>query len=411
MKKTLLITIILIALSSVCFARPEYSVLQAFGTKCTSCHIVNQGGGLRNNAGWMSRKDVSVLNSLTNPSNVGLGWLYDGVAKSNTLLDDKITFGFDFREESASLGTTKKTIWMMQGSPYVSAKPFDWLELEGFYNLAYNIEKDYRYPGQQPGAISADIKFGKNLPSLRVGFFQPTIGTKFDDHTLFIRNYVDNNGRSPLIPPDYAELGAQLDYESIDWLGASFGVFNSKNLNTALGNGLNVLQGQSVDYVNKNTPNFVFKLAFYPQPFNGINYFFGGYTLINSGLHTAASGGGYDQYFYMADLFFNIGLTDRLALMTEYMRSYKNDERSTDNFLAELNYQIWEPVILYAKAERANTDYIDPTSGVWHTNQFVFGANIFVLPYIEFVPEYKIQNKEFIPGFGAHWDYQLHIFY
>ena len=72
MKKLTFISIVLLFLWSNLYSRPQYAMTSSYGTKCITCHVNNQGGGLRNPTGWLSRKDVSLIN----PKSVGLSGFY-----------------------------------------------------------------------------------------------------------------------------------------------------------------------------------------------------------------------------------------------------------------------------------------------------------------------------------------------
>lgn len=398
------IIILILILVVFCFvessARPQYSIIQTFGTKCSVCHVNTQGGGLRNNSGWLSRKDIS----LVKPSKIGLGKAFDAL-DNNTFFSDILTFGLDFRYQSARwprtvASTPPKMItrreWMvMQCTPAILIKPLKWLEFEGFYNLAYEIEKDKRYTGQNSYAASVYFRPAEYLPALRAGYFQPTIGTKYDDHTMLIKTAINSRDRrTPVVPDDYAELGAQVDYESIKWLGLSAGVFDSKNLSKLTARDRH---GNTIPIVEEKSVSTVLRGVVYPEAFKSINAFLGGTILINGD-------------YYISSLFVNSGLSDKFSLMTEYTRSEKKNSRLTLNFLAELTYQLHESVLPFVRAERAVTkDKVE--NHPFYANQFVFGAHINPLPFFDFLPEYRIYNSEQISGYSAEWTLQLHVFY
>lgn len=405
MKKFIIIAIITVIAMADAIARPQYSILQTYGTKCQNCHTNIQGGGARTNPGWLSRNSISLIN----PGSIGLQGLFDLTQETNTAMDDKIMFGFDGRYQSANWGApikSERKTMLMQLSPYLTITPTDWLSFEGMYNTAYQIESDMRYMGQQEWQASATIKPFEDLPSVRVGYFQPTIGTKYDDHTMLIRQVSDISRSTPLVPPDYAEWGIQFDYENIDWLGVSLGFFDAKNLSHIT---LSNLDGESVSVVDSNTMSTVLRVGFYPELSDGITTFFGGTYFINSPLKT--DNGIYygNNYFYIANLFFNVGISDMFSLMTEYCHSEKQSLRKTDNFMVELTYQLKESVLPYVRLERGTTEY--PEQGTFNTNQYVFGAHIVLLPYIEILPEYRIYDREWVDGYSAQWAFQLHMYY
>ena len=389
---------------AIAIARPQYSILQNFGTKCIGCHYNTQGGGARTQPGWMARKDISLIN----PSSIGLQDFYD-MMSSNSALDESIMFGTDFRWQYAKWPPPiGRDMMVMQFSPYLIIQPFGWLGFEGFYNIAYDIAYDKRFVGQNPYSVSMYIKPSEKLPSLRVGYFQPTIGTKYDDHTMLIRE-VTGFSRSgggfdpkfskpptkPLIPDDYAEFGAQIDYEALDWLGLSVGAFDTKNMiKLTTKNKTNT----TISVVDTGSVSMVLR-AFVTPPtlIDGITTFLGGTYLLNGD-------------YYISSAFLNIGLTEKLCLITEYVRSEKKDSRLTQNVLAEVTYAVTDAVLPFIRAERGQTKYKNENHP-FYTNQFVFGAHINILPYIDLLPEYRIYNSEQVPGYNAEWTFQVHIFY
>lgn len=421
MKRFLLLLILLTVTFYPLLSRPEYSILQSYGTKCQNCHVNNQGGGLRNLGGWMSRNQTA----LVEPSKIGLGKVFDFLQNTNQALDGIITYGLDFRWQDARWGyqeviqkrnppltdtvlsQPKRDNMIMQLDPYLSIKPADFIELEGFYNFAYDIENLKRFPGQQPYAFSVKIKPADYLPELRIGYFQPQIGTKWDDHSLLVRQVIGASRSSLLIPDDYAEWGAEIDYQAIPWLGASIGLFDSKVMNNLT---LPGKIGNTVPVVSGNTMSTVMKLAFYPPEFYGFTSFFGGSFVINSPLRTDNGIYFANNYYAIGNMFFNIGMVDKFSLLTEYMWSKKQDLRTTNNFSFELTYQPLDAAYVYARYEIGNTDYL-PQNTSYHANQYVLGTKLFVLPYIALLPEYRVVDREHVEGYFSEWTLQIHLFY
>ncbi|MCS7001097.1 MAG: hypothetical protein NZ481_09525, partial [Candidatus Kapabacteria bacterium] len=73
---------------------------------------------------------------------------------------------------------------------------------------------------------------------------------------------------------------------------------------------------------------------------------------------------------------------------------------------AELMLHIAEPVYLYARAEQGET----VTAGIsLRQQQYLLGAQVFVLPFVELRPEYRIID---LPLYRLNrWTVQLHVFY
>jgi len=352
--------------------------------KCQSCHVNVQGGGVRNSTGWISRKDASI---------VPVGNLFD-FASTNSVIDNMVTFGLDFRYQVAKFGgyaDSNRQGIVMQASPYLVIDPFEWLTVEGFYNFAEN-----KYVGQQTGAASIYIKPGENLPQLRAGYFQPTIGTKYDDHTLMIRQVVYKNYRVPLIPDDYAELGGQIDYIANENFDLSVGAFSAKNLSEVT---CKDAEKNTIPLVDSNSISFTARGVYYMPTdiVDGVNAYAGMTYFLNDD-------------FYIFSAFVNAGLSDKLSFGFEYMRSEKKDARLTMGFLGELSYILYDPLILYAKAERGVVREQWDTQA-YFVNQYVFGAHVYLLPYIELIPEYRIYDNEHYEGYNSQWAFQLHVFY
>jgi hypothetical protein len=76
----------------------------------------------------------------------------------------------------------------------------------------------------------------------------------------------------------------------------------------------------------------------------------------------------------------------------------------------ELNYEIMEPLIAYARYEtgRTNEVYMD---NEYKLNQYVVGGKAYILPYIALIPEYRIVDRPQVDGYHSQWAVQLHIFY
>lgn len=398
------------------YSRPQYSVMRSMGTKCTSCHVNPNYGGQRNFAGWLSSTSIGIVD----PSSIGLGGVWDAMANTNSVWEDRIMFGADIRFQNAKWATTaglnqgrddqwqllgkpefERKFMTMQLMPYVRVQATEWLSFDASYNVAYDIHSDMRYASQQPYYASARISINEKLPSLRIGYFSPSIGVDYDDHTLLVRQVAGSGRSQPLITADYAELGAELNYDGIEWLNASFGVFESKNADPTL--------------IHTNSLSTVSNISFHPSLPMGINTFFGVSNYFNGKLKND-DGMYFDRdYLNITSFYFNIGLSDRLALMTEYITSNKvlspvDPIREVNNYLIELNYQLIEPLNVFARYESGTTTLND-TGKEYEAKQYVFGAHIFPLPFIDILPEYRIYDRGDISGYSSQWAIQLHIFY
>ncbi|MGE5479141.1 MAG: hypothetical protein ACM3U1_01785 [Chloroflexota bacterium] len=406
MKKLLPFLILALFGGSVANARPQYSILQSFGTKCQNCHMSPHQGGIRSSSGFMARKDIALIK----PETLGLSGFYD-FASTNTAWDEKIVYGADVRGISARWpqggGKYKRDYMLMQAAPYVAIQPAEWMHLEASYNFSYSLYESMRYPGQSAYEVSATFHFADYLPELRVGHFQPPVALEYDDHTMLVRQASSAQRSRPIIPCDYSELGVALEYEALPWLGVTLGAFDSKNLADAT---IQTRSGGSEPLVNEKAASAVARISFHPEQFMGLTYFFGGSFFINSPLRSDNGLYFANNYYAVSNAFFNFGMSDSWAVIADYMHSEKQQVRETNNFTLELNYQPMEGVIAHARAETANTWEVFRNQ-LTHTNQYVLGARFVLLPYLDIMPEYRVYDRQHVPDYAAQWSFNLHLFY
>ncbi|MCO5249908.1 MAG: hypothetical protein M9949_00615 [Candidatus Kapabacteria bacterium] len=415
MKKTILILLAFFLVSEYAISRPQYSILQTYGTKCTNCHINANYGGARNFGGFLARKDIGLIQ----PDDIGLQGLYDFLGEGTELFDGTVNWGLDMRLQNARWAQTsrkeevrvdtmvvrptieRKTM-LMQIAPYVQIQAASWLRIEAMYNFAYDIHDDMRYPGQQAFYAGVTIQPWQHLPSIRVGYLNPPISLDFDDHTMLVRQ-VSGLGRSmPLIPADYAELGFEINYDGLEWLNASFGMYESKNMAKIITEG--------VPLVNENTMSSVLNLSVHPQLPYGLQGFMGLSHFFNSSLKTDDGIYFGNNYLTISSVYLGIGLADRVALMAEYINSTKQTLQEVNNYSLELTYQFMEPIHVFGRYESGKTD-IMRSGQIWEAKQYVLGAHIYPLPFIDLIPEYRIYDRADVPGTSAQWAFQVHIFY
>ncbi len=375
-------------LGSVLYAKPEYTLLS--GNRCINCHYDSNGGGIRNDLGWYSTKD----NALIKPEDIGLKELTEYVG-SNNIIEDKLSVGFDARIQSAKLGGprgSERDIFLMQASPYVKVKPLSWLEFYGKYNFS-----DRTYTGQSNYGFDIKIQPGWQYPYIRVGFIQPLIGNRYDDHTMMLKNSTGVFWSSPMAPPDYHEYGAEIGYESVKWLGLYAGVYQTAQLSEIqfLGNtGQPFLLSEDDNLSSavkiKLNKNF-FRNTFITEL--GSSYFF-------------------NESFDMFNIYFNLGWTDKISFLSELALSTRTDFQKVNNYMAQVSYQLISPVILYARYENATTDIIDGNiDNTYSAEQIVLGSSLKVFPFIELRPEYRIFDRANYESYAAQYTVQLHLYY
>lgn len=383
LKITLLV--FFVCIPNISFAIPQFSLLS--GNKCVNCHVNNQGAGLRNELGWYASQELGLLKL----DQVGLGAITK--LESNGYFDGLLTLGFDFRAQSArshkSPDAERKT-FPMQAAIYAAVKATDWATLEGTYNFG-----SVRYSGQEKYTASLLLQPEFSYPQLRIGYFQPSIGMRYDDHTMLVRQ-IGGAAGSSLIAPNYAELGAEINYDAVKWATLSAGVFSANNLSE---NSVQDEEGKAISLIeDKKSPSFLGRLVFWPRAFENMLNTYVGASVLNNG------------DFTLTNIFAGAGLTDNVSLMGEYAISDKKDLRTTENASLELTYQIMPPLLAYARAERGVTTTTATAEAVGtYSNQYVFGAQIFVLPFIEVRPEYRILDTELFKS--TRYAVQLHVFY
>jgi len=82
--------VFLFVVSAPLYAIPQFALLT--GNRCSNCHVATGGGGgMRNDLGWYSFNDVSII-----PRNGSLlGWMYAG-DNSNKHFDDVFSWEWIF---------------------------------------------------------------------------------------------------------------------------------------------------------------------------------------------------------------------------------------------------------------------------------------------------------------------------
>ncbi|MCX6156112.1 MAG: hypothetical protein NT007_18340 [Candidatus Kapabacteria bacterium] len=406
---------ILIAFASSAIARPQYSILQSYGIKCTGCHISINGGAARNAQGNIARNAISLIPTDKVPV---LGTIFDKISNNNSFFDDKVMWGMDFRYLSARFPTPDSNLTamsrqqrFMQWSPYLIITPTDGLQFDGMYNIATQIDPTFK--GQQSWTATATLNLNKMidydnwLPMLRIGKFQPGIGIRWDDHTVLSRwvngtkaqvrgkNGEDYYTKMPLYPPDdYAEYGAELSFDKYDWLQLAFGAFKSTNL-LHMPPAFN--KNYSPDTLGKDSISFTGKMLVILPEWHGISSFVGGTFLKNGEL-------------ILSDAFLSFGMRDKFVVIAEFSYSDKKDLMHTQAYLLEADYQFKDYFIPFARIERSQSrEIVAPAP--YYRNLYNFGAHLNLLPFIELIPQYQISRYEHISGYASQWLLQLHVFY
>jgi hypothetical protein len=365
------------------YALPQFSLLT--GNRCINCHVTTQGSGLRNELGWYSMSDVGLIDT-TFPGLAGV--------ETNTFFDGMLLAGLDFRLQrirSHKSADAESKIFPMQAAVHLAVLPTTWLTVEG----SYNVGDRKRYNGQQSWSGSAIVQPGFSWPELRAGFFQPSIGMRYDDHTMLVRQVAGADG-VPLIAPNFAEWGAEISYNSLKWLTVTAGAFDAGSLAENQVTGKDSLQHSLV--TDRNTPSVLGRVVFWPRLFENRVPMYAGASLLANG------------DFSLANVFAGVGLLDNVSLMAEYAHSSKKELRATNNFSVDVNWQALDALMVYVRGERGVTTLTAlPQETEVYTNQIVIGTQIFVLPFVELRPEYRWVDTEAFTS--TRYAVQLHLFY
>lgn len=397
----LLVQVLMIALAIHAYAIPQYTLLS--GNRCINCHFNVQGGGLRNDLGWYSNNDASLIK----PEWIGLDGVYSGMT-SNQALDNKLTFGLDLRVQSfRRYGDTSasRVFIPMQSQLNVALQAVEGIAVEGMFDLSafhQQTKGSALKPGQQSWMGSVIIEPSLAYPQLRIGFFQPSIGLRYDDHTMYSRQLASDPMRT-LIAPNFAELGAEATYYNFRWMSLTLGIFQNSALskiflpdrtNDTLFNPQTIVKSGSVSLLGK--------VAFTPKVFSED-------IMSNVGASFYGSGD-----FSLIHFFAGLGLADLIAVQFDAMMQSSKDIRSLKSVSAEAIGSIDHALLLYARVEygesrrESSVAFVDAPNSLI-SRQYVVGAKMFLLPFIEFRPEYRIVDNDLYTS--GRWTAQLHIFY
>lgn len=334
---------------------------------------------MRTELGWSSMNEVGTVD----PEALGLQGLYG--AESNMYAGGMIGVGFDARLQYVRTGRppapTERIVIPMQLQPYLSFEPLSWLDIYGGFNISM-VATDRSFPGQFPLEAAVQLQPGVTAPLLRLGYIQPTIGMRHDDHTVYSRREIARFNTT-IIPPNYAEPGVEIVYEGLSWLSLAGGVFASKHLAEA---------NSSVD---GSTPSIAGRAMIWPQLLDqGINGQLGASMMVNGD-------------FQMINLFAGVGLADKASFFVEAMVHEDAERQRVRNVSVMGSLLLAQWLSLNWRYEFALTEH--PTAGVFNANAFVAGFEFFPIPSLEIRPEYRFYDDDQIQT--GQYTVQLHLFY
>jgi hypothetical protein len=389
-----LLAFFLLAASSAS-ATPRLALLS--GTRCSACHVNPQGSGLRTDLGFSSMNEVGLF-KWSSPAE-GEEELM-AAAPTNLMANGLIMPGVDIRVQQVKLSTTgKPALIPMQLSPYLAVLPTKELTLYGNYNIAsalYRMRKgNSTYPGQTDWEAAVQYQPSIDLPSIRVGMIQPSIGIRHDDHTVFVRREAALNGIN-LIPPYYHDIGAEIIYEGMKWLTVNAGLYNAYNLSQT---------DLSIGPIDKNfdfaKPSFLGRVKLWPQLLDeGINGQLGASIFTNGEMR-------------MVNVFAGFGLADKATFLIEGVHARNAADRIVRNFSVMGSYQLRSWLSAHWRYEWGQTE-LYPGVDLSHANAFILGAEFFPFPMVEIRPEYRYFERNPFSEAREHsgqYTVQLHLFY
>lgn len=392
------IVVLLIIIVSNASSTPELSLWS--GNKCSKCHINPQGGGIRTEFGWkylrdasqfpIGRDEIRKIYDIFDKEKYWNSLAFDDTTKLEMELNN-FAFGFDLRLQSVRSHRTelaKRKFFPMESAFYILFKPSNWISINGQYNLGRIV-----FQGQDNWMASANIDFGKYLPEVQLGKFQPSFGVRDCDMTRFDRRIASVDYTASLFPPDYSEFGIELSYRKFDWLDIYAGIFDSRFLSqvTIFGDKPIVL---------KHNPSFNTKIVFYPNVLEEyLNYFLVGSSVLLNG-----------NFFYSSS-FLGFTLFETFALYGEYVFTSLKDLRRTNSYTLKLLWLLSRGIIPFFTFESGENNLKITTENVWKlkNQSAVLGVKYFPIPYLEFVAEYRYFKS--LESKSTRWAFQIHFYY
>jgi hypothetical protein len=384
----------LLCATTTAFSIPQFTILT--GNRCSNCHVAETGGGQRSHLGWYARHDIGLLGRET----PWLTWLYPE-DQSNEYFDNTLLLGTNIRVQTTRSfvsADAPRATFPMQATLTAAFQPIKALTVEGGFNFAAlrkapNSNAQVRFPGQRLGWLSTIIAPSEELPTVRLGFFRPGYGMRYDDHTVFPVSYISGLSRLNYLAPDWAEYGGEVTYERLLWLSANAGVFGSEGLSQ-----IRLSDGeQFVSAVSGNAPTIATRLIFWPRFLEGdLNTYIGGSYMFNGD-------------FSLLSFFGAIGYYDEVYLMADVSLVDKTNVQSSVNVMTEVGWNLYEPIIAYLRFEHGTTEQAKLADRST-ANSGIIGAQVTLMPFVEVRPEYRMFDTS-REGVATRWNVQLHIYY
>ena len=366
------------------FSLPQFAVIE--GAQCINCHATHQGGGIRNTRGRFMSRSTGMFNpeKVTELQNI--------LNENNSLFNDRLSLGSDLRFQMARSHKSedaKRRFFPMQAAIYSTCTISERLFIEASYNFG-----PQKFFGQQKWTASLVVHPKESFTQLRLGYFQPSIGLRYDDHTMLIRQAAGADG-SPLIAPNYAEYGAEFSFYGMSWMTVTGGIFDAGSLSE---NFVRNKNGTVVSLItDESSPTALGRLEFR-------------HRLLQDNMPLRAGSSLYaNKNFYLLNVFSGIGLYDKLSVIVDYAYSKKSSFRTTTNIMGDVTYKPYKHLSLFLRGEHGKTtESFSGRDFESHTNQYTAGVQFFLMPSIELRPEYRIVDTEQFRS--TRIALQLHLF-
>jgi hypothetical protein len=343
----------------------------------------------------------------------------------NELVKGFLSSGIDIRIQAARLGNPTLddsggsdevvvpdvTVFPMQVQPYLLVTPTEGLSLYGTFLAGPATFEgkvcDEVFPGSSCYEAFALYEPEGSLPTVRAGVFQPALGIRHDDHTIFIRGDARDR-RRPIIAPNYAEPGAEVLWQPATWFRTEVGGYAPLGLDKTLNEASQTAELWPVALNARVTFLPYIKIPVTVESADdGFDDFGDEPTtedyVINSWFGASAYGSG---DFLFLNGFAGLGVHEGVSLVAEVSHSRRTLDYDTLNGLLGVWYTPWSWVTGALRVERAQTTTSEAEDVAWAG---VAGLEFFPVPYVEVRPEYRLVQTESY-RFGQA-TVQLHLFY
>ena len=350
----------------------------------------------------------------------------------NHFFDHVLSTGIDVRFQWAHLGEPR-AVYESDGSTTVAEPEFKGFPmqfqpyLKAAFSKEWSVYGSYSVGPETSNGEACSVVFegqscfdaalqyeGQTGLTVRAGMVQPSIGMRWDDHTILTRGDAAQR-RIPIIALYYAELGDEISSQPYSSSGGELGVLDSTNQTKAITAGQSGAELAPVSYLGRLSYLPHFKLGGSSEsdddwddededededvddtpPSPPIN----GHLWLSTSLYGSGE-------FNLINAFAGMGLSNGLALYAEVARTTQGDDYTTFNSMVGGAWAIVDSIVPSIRLEHARTDNSSETTIV---KSFVASVEFFPVSFVEIRPEYRIvQTDDYVFGQPT---VQLHVYY